>query len=404
MAIEQGGTADVLINPTGAATEAKQDTIILLHGFVSTDNSTSTLLAAAAAYTGTWEDVSVYDSVTVAVKTDQDGTFSIQFSPDGTNQDSTLTRYYRTGQIEAPHRFTVTRKFMRVVFTNTSAADQTYLRLQTIVGDKGELNAPSDSTLAQDFDATVVRPTDYNSEVALGRRQGATLWNKFGYNADIDIGTEVIASWGGTFVPMTTARTLSIVSTDVDDTDADTGAHGVVVYGVDENRESVTEVVMLTGTTPVVTTSTWLGVNRMALFRSGSSKVNEGTITATATTDATIQAQIPAGEGTSQQCIFFTQVNHQAITEWLTINTLKQSGANPVVTLKGWVYSAVSNSKYEVFRESIDSAVENHGILAPPLPFPIGERSCFWLEATTDKADTIVNARFSLIEVRDTDA
>jgi hypothetical protein len=373
-------------------------------GVIASGNSSDSPLTASSVFTGETEDVSAYDSIVVAVKTDQNGTFSVQFSTDGTNWDSTLTRYYRTDQIEAPHRFTITRKYARVVFTNTSASDQTYLRLQTTFGQKTYLNAPTDSTLPQDFDATVVRPTDFNSEVALGRRQGYTLWNKFGYNADIDIGTEVIASWGGTFTPMTTARTLSVVSTAGADDDGSTGANSVIIYGVDANRESQTVVVTMNGTTPVVTTETWLGVNRLSIYLSGSGQVNAGTITATATTDATIQGQIPAGEGTSQQCIFFTQPSHTALAQWLTVTSLRQSGANPVVTIKGWVYSAVSGSKYEVVRVALDTAVDNRAELIPPVPFPIGESSCFWLEGTTDRADTIINARFSLVEARDADA
>ena len=395
------------ISSEGASTQVILDSdgnVPTSSGKVSTLNSTTTLLTASSTFTGEWEDVGSYDSLTVAVKTDQDGTFTIQFSPDGVNQDSTLTRYYRTNQIEAPHRFTITRKYCRVVFTNTSASDQTYLRLQTIFGDKSELNAPTDSTLPQDFDAIVVRPTDYEYEVALGRRQGATLWNKFGYNNDVDIGTEVVASFGGTFVPMTTARTLSIVSTDATDDDGNTGANSLIVYGVDANRQAQTVVVTMNGTTPVVTTETWLGINRMAIYVSGTNKINAGTITATATTDATIQGQIPAGEGTTQQCIFFSQADHQGLMRWVTLNTLKQTGANPVVNVKGWVFSGVSNSKYEVFRQSLDTAVENTVELSPPLSFVLGEKSCFWLEATTDKADTIISARFSLIEVRDVDA
>lgn len=395
----------VAINP---ATEEKQDAIIANQTIntVSTANGTTSLLAAGATYTGTWEDVSRHPSMVLAVKTDQNGTYTIQFSPDGVNVDATITRYYRTNQIEVPHRFTVTRQYARVTFTNTSAVDQTYLRFQVLLCAQTDLNTPLDSTMSQDFDAIAVRPTDYKHEVALGRRQGATLWNKFGYNADIDIGTEVIASWGGTFTPMTTARTLSVVSTDADDNGVtpDTGANSVIIYGIDANREAQTVVVTLNGTTPVVTTETWLGVNRMAIYVSGTSKVNEGTITATATTDLTIQAQIPIGEGTSQQCIFFIQEGHQALAEWLTVTSLKQSGASPVVTVKAWVYSAISGSKYEVARISLDTAVENHVDLKPPVPFPITESSVFWLEGTTNKADTVVNARFSLIEVRDVDA
>lgn len=373
-------------------------------GTISSDNSYETAINASQTWTGTAEDVSAYDSVVVAVKTDQDGSFTVQFSVDGTNWDSTLTRYYRTSQIEAPHRFTITRQYMRVTFTNTSASNQTYFRLQTLLGTKASLNAPADSVLAQDFDATVVRPTDYRTEVALGRRQGATVWNKFGYNADIDVGTEVVASFGGTFTPMTTARTLSIVSTSTDDDDGGTGANNVVVYGVDANRRAQTVVVTMDGTTPVVTTETWLGVNRIAVGLAGTSLGNVGTITATATTDLTTQAQMPAGEGTTQQCIFFIQADHIALAEWLTVTTLRQASQNPRVTVKGWVFSAVSNAKYEVARIELDTAASNQVTLSPPIPFPIGEKSCFWLEATTDKADTIVSCRFSLIEHRDVDA
>jgi hypothetical protein len=372
---------------------------------VSTVNSTATLLNAAAVFTGTAEDVSKFDSIIVAVKTDQNGTLEVQFSNDGTNWDSTLTRYYRTAQIEAPHRFTITRKYIRVVFTNTSASNQTYLRLQTAFGSKTPLNAPSDSVLSQDFDAVVVRPTDYRTEVALGRRQGSTVWNKFGYNADADVGTEVVAVFGGTFTPMTTARTLSVVSTSANDAAAGTGTRTVTIYGIDANRVSQTVSVTLNGTTPVVTTETWLGVNRVAITESGSGLVNAGNITATATTDATTQAQILAGEGITQQCIFHVQADHTALAEWLTINVVRfGSGTEPKITVKGWVFSAVSNTKFEVMRQSIDVGIENHMELSPALPFAIGEKSVFWLEVTTDRADTVVSGRFSLIEHRDIDA
>jgi len=350
--------------------------------------------------------VSAYPSVVVAAMTDQDGTITVQFSPDGVNQDSTLTRYYRTSQIEAPHRFTVTRQFFRVTFTNTSASSQTYLRLQTLLGTRADLNAPMDSTLAQDFDATAVRPSNYNHEVALGQRQGKGTWNKFGFNAAISTTTEVIASWGGAFFPMTTARTLSIVSTDANDiTSTGTGARNVVVYGIDANREAQTVVVQMDGTTPVVTTETWLGVNRIAVGLSGSGHVNAGDITATATTDATIQGQIPAGLGTSQQCMFFTKPSHQALATWLAADVIRfGGGTEPVVTFKGWVYSAISNSIYEVVRFTIDASIEGHREMTPPEPFPIGEQSCFWLEATSTRVDTSVTGRFSLIESRDADA
>ena len=76
----------------------------------------------------------------------------------------------------------------------------------------------SGSTIETDSKAISTRPTDYHTEAALDRRSGVELWNKFGFNNDVDIGTEVVASWGGTFNPLTTATTLTIVSTSGDDT------------------------------------------------------------------------------------------------------------------------------------------------------------------------------------------
>lgn len=373
---------------------------------VSSLNSTDVVLTSGSTYTGTWEDVSAYSSMTVAVKTDQNGTFTIQFSTDGVNADSTLTRYYRTTQIEAPHRFTITRKYARVTFTNTASAHQTYIRLQVVYGEQGELNIPLDSNMAQDYDSTSVRPTEYKYETALGRRQGSTTWNKFGYNGDVDTGTnEVLAAFGGTFTILTSASTLTLVSSSANDTSAGTGARSVVIYGVDADRMSQTEVVTLNGVSNVVTTSTWLGINRVAIYLAGSLQVNEGNINITATTGGSVQAYLPAGKGTTQQCIFFTQDNHTFLADWLWLNAEKLGGgATPKVQFRGWVYSAVSNAKYEVFYTLVDTSVETEHQLSPSQPFVIGERSVFWIEVTTDTNNSICSGRFSGIEFRDVNA
>lgn len=374
-------------------------------GRVLSGNSSTTPLNSAGVFTGQWEDVSAYNSVTVAVKTDQNGYYTIQFSPDGTNADSTLTRYYRTTQIEPPHRFTITRRYMRVVFTNNSGSNQTYLRLQTMVGEKADLNIPVDATMPQDYDATATRPTNYNYEVALGRRQGASTWNKFGYNSDVDTGTEAIWSAGGTFTPLYTAEQLNIASTSTNDTNGGTGANSIVVYGVDSSWNHVAEVVTLNGTTTVQTTNSYFCINRMAIYLAGSGKANAGVITATAPSAATTQAQMPAGEGTTQQCIFGVGQNQQFLSDWLQFNVLKISGgASPRVTIKGWVYSAVSSAKYEVFRGAIDTGVENTVQITPSQPFVIGEKSILWFEATTNTDNTEVSLRFSGILIQDVDA
>ena len=372
---------------------------------VSVANSSDISLAAGDTFTGAWEDVSKYESIILSVKTDQNGIYRLELSSDKLTTESALTRYYRTNQIEPPHRFSRTRKFARVVFINTSVSNQTTFKLQTIFGSVVALNIPLDAAVAQDYDATVTRPTSFNYEVALGRRQGATTWNKFGYNTDVDIGTEVIAAFGGAYTRLTAASTFSVVSSSANDIlTSGTGAWNVIVYYVDSNWTAQTAIVPLNGTTPVVTTWKAIGINRVAVYNTGSGDVNAGNITITATTGGSIQAYLPATEGTTQQSIYFVQKDHQALIDWMTININKVSGSSPRVTIKCWVYSNVSSAKYLVFTSTIDAGVENNVDYKPSQPFVVGEKSVVWFEATTDVNNTTVSQRFSLIEFKDVDA
>jgi hypothetical protein len=380
------------------------------NSMLSSDNSSTAAINTGSNFTGQWEDVGTYNCVVVSVATDQNGYYEIQFSPDGTNVDSTLTRYYRTSQINVPHRFTITRRYFRVVFYNNSGTNQTYFRLQTIYGDKADLNIPVDATMSQDYDAISVRPTDFTTEVALNRRQGVSTWNKFGYNEDIDTadGDAVIASWGpstsGVFTFLTTGETIDIVSDNVADDDGSTGVNSIVVYGVDENWDEQTEVVTMDGTTTVTTSSQWIGINRIAIFLAGTGQTNAGTITISSTTSSAIMAEMPAGGGVTQQAIFYIPRNYQFLGTWLWFNALKSSGGgSPEVTFKGMVYSAVNNAIQEVYRDGTDTAVSEHLIVHPPEPFPIGEKSILWFTADTSANDTSVRCRFSGKLVRDVD-
>lgn len=367
--------------------------------YISTVNCTTTALGAGETFTGGGEMTHHPDAM-VTLKTDADATLYIDFSVDGGANWDTQIPIAIAADVGEFHTFVKGARHCRVRLVNGSDA-QTYLRLQTEFGTFRQPNQAGNAAIQLDADAASVRPSDYRYEVARGLRTGATLWNKFGYNADVDIGTEVVAEFGGTFTPLTSASTLSIVSTSDEDATGQTGASGVVVYGIDANRVSQTEVVTLTGTTPVVTTSTWLGINRISVYLAGSALGNVGKITATAVTGGATQATMPAGQGTTQQCIFFSQANHQCLMDSLLINADKiGAGTTPKVTFKGWVYSAVSNAKYEVFRHLIDTSAANHLALEPQDPFVLGEKSVFWLEATTNTDNSTVNARFSLIEVK----
>jgi len=370
---------------------------------ISALNSSITPLASGATFTGVWEDVTAFDSIVMAAITDQDGEYSVEFSPDGVNVDSSLTRFYKTADINPPHRFTITRRYVRVTFENTSASDQTFLRLQTMYGQKESLNAPLDGILSQDFDALPVRPSSHIDEVALGLRQNQSAWNKFGYNPDIDGPEETVWAVGGNFVRMASADTLDIYSSSANDTNGGTGVNSVIIYGVDADWNEQIEIVTMNGVTPVTTSNTWLGVNRMAIYLAGTGEVNAGNITAEATIAASAQAYMPVGEGVTQQCIFFVPDKTKFLAKWLFANVTKVSGGGgtPTITLKFIVYSAVNNAKQEVFRTIIDATVDNIIPVLPEVPFHIGEKSICYIQASSDTTNTSVSARFSGVLYRD---
>lgn len=245
-------------------------------------------------------------------------------------------------------------------------------------------------------------PANFHLEVAQGKVVNHTTWNKFGYNDDVDTGgEEVIASWGGTYTPPTTAETLTISSTSGNDiVTTGTGLNAIVITGIDASRAEQVEVVNMNGTTDVVTTSTWLGINRISPFLCGSSLTNEGTINITNTISGDTLGQMPVGETVSQQAIFHVQAGYTFLTTWLHINILKLSGGggNPEVTVRGYVFSPVANASIQVFKAKIDTARENTIDLAPAEPFPITESSVLYFTAETDTDNTSVDIRFSGIE------
>lgn len=368
--------------------------------YISTGNSTVTPLSGGATYTGTAEKTAHTDLL-VYCYSDVAGTLYVDLGVIEGNYRTSIPFSCAAGVSEF-HTVVKGYRWCRIRYVNGASAQATF-ELQTEFGVYRQPNKALNSALTGDDDAAAVRPTVFQYEAALGLRSGTTLWNKFGYNADVDTGTEVVAAFGGTFTPLAAASTLSIVSSSTADDVGSTGATGIVIYGVDANWASQIEVVSMDGVTPVVTTSTWLGINRISVYAAGSGKANAGTITVTAVTGGAVQATMPVGEGTSQQCIFFVRDNHQALLDFLFLNAEKLSGGGtPKVTFKCWVYSAVSNAKYEVFRYLVDTgAGAGYLSLSPRQPFVVGEKSAFWIEATTDSDNTSVAARFSLLEVAD---
>lgn len=404
-------TGSTRINVTGGNIDATLPADqAYIQSVTSSDNSSSTPINDGNNFTGTWEDIENYTSVVIAISTDQDGFYEIQFSSDGTNVDETLTRYYTAGNQNPPHIFAATRAYFRVIYYNNSGTNQTSFRLQSLLKNEStQANVPIDSTVAQDFDAVSVRPTSFTEEVALGRRDGVETWNKFGYNDVFGTTTEVIAEFGGAFNQLLSdAEFMDIVSTSANDTAAGTGVQQLVIFGVGgvnaSDRNPIVDVIAMNGTTPVSTNLRFWGINRMTIFQSGTSNSNEGVISATAATSLNTMASMPAGEGTTQQLIYYVPEGHQFLLNWLFLSVYRPNGS-PDITLTGKVYSEVVNSEFEIYRDTLNTGKnDTNRQFNPGEPLVIGETSVVWFEAIADNNNNAIRGRFSGKLFRDPDA
>jgi hypothetical protein len=223
--------------------------------------------------------------------------------------------------------------------------------------------------------------------------------NKFGFNNDIDTAAvEVIASQGGSIAIMTTAGTLDCVSSSTEDDTGGTGASLILISGVDENNLAITEYVTLDGVTPVTTTNSFLGVNRVVVITTGSNDANVGNITIDDTANAVgIQAYIPAGLSVTQQCIYHVPISRTFALEFINLSAIKISGGGgvPVANIKGWSYSRVTDTNYNVIDFEIDLSVENNVVIPYSNPIIFTGREVIYFTASTDINNTKISLRFS---------
>lgn len=227
-------TAESLPLPLGAATSSNQTSGVhktqivntdgkTVSNFISTFNSTDVKLNSAGTFTGTAEDVSAFDSLVFSCKTDQHGTILAEFSTDGTNWDSQLS-FELYANVNEVHRLTISKKYFRIVVTNDSASNQTFLRLQTLYGSHSSLTSALNSTIYDDADATTVRPLDFNLMVAEGLYYDRSNTIKDGYTPAMATGAVTQDLW--TEAGVYTGFVSSAASAELVIAGADTG----VVY------------------------------------------------------------------------------------------------------------------------------------------------------------------------------
>lgn len=242
----------------------------------------------------------------------------------------------------------------------------------------------------------------YKDNVAIGNYTGRSTVNKFGFNVDVDTGAnEIIASFGGAFDPktaiITTAQTLTITYNSTTDGAGTTGARILRIQHLDGDFNLAEDDHILGNDGSDVTSFTTLGINRVIVLTNGGAGWNVNDITLTATDDTTVQAQVPALDGVTQQILYHTPINHTLLMDylWLNVRRVTSGGQDVRYTWKVYSWSRVVTGRFEVFRldGTTRTSVTESFQLAEPFIFT--GREVIWYEITTSIDNTIVNGRFS---------
>lgn len=376
-------------------------------GVYSETNTTLIPLSAGEQFVGGWQDTHNVEAISVSVGTDVAGELTIQFSMDQSSIDLTQNRWVRPANPPHPYRFSVCHRYFRCIFTNTSPVDQTSLRIQTTMHTHIQnIVLACNQQISADCVGTIVRPTDFKYEVALSQRHHYVSAAMFGYNPDIDMNVEeTVWSYGGLYVPLSGPSTLSIVSSSALDTAAGTGARTISLTGVDAAFNQQIETVVLNGTTPVVTTTVWRGVNCTKVITAGTGATNAGTVTVSGSGGGPVISSIPLGAAACKQVVYYTRDEHRLLLDYITLNMMRTNGSDPArVTLKLYAKNLVTGVRTEVVTWRADVLRTHFLPIALSHPMVFGGKMLLELRALSDSNDVFVGAFMEFLEVADPDA
>lgn len=139
-------------------------------------------------------------------------------------------------------------------------------------------------------------------EIATGQYGGDFISiSKFGENDDVGTSYENVSEMGGGLTYFTTATNIEILSDNVNDTIAGTGARTMTVYSLDGNYNFQKESFSFNGTTPVAGTLPALRVWRAFIDTAGSGGINAGVVTIRGISAGPVQALIVNGTRQANQ-------------------------------------------------------------------------------------------------------
>ena len=300
------------------------------NGVVSVMNSTTTTIVADGNFTGGWEDISAYASISVISTTTANATLYTEFSVDGSTTSRSI-QSSASGTDQGIHSLIAVARYFRVRVTEDSSGSNTP-DLQTMYYKVGRIAQPTsrrEQSINRFSDVINTRAaSDFKLDVARGKL-GTTVSDvhKFGYNPDVASATEEdITFTGGTHVWLTAAAPLRIqAGGDANDGVSGTGALTVSIEGLDANFTVISETVTTAGTSASSATSaSFIRVTRAYVATVGTYTGANIADMVIETTGPVTLATIPAGRGQTKMATYTVPANTTAylsqVRAWVDSN------------------------------------------------------------------------------------
>lgn len=235
---------------------------------------------------------------------------------------------------------------------------------------------------------------------SLEQAEDQALWiRKFGRSGNLSANTtEDIWVQGGTrALPYTPGEKMTIVSTSAADTNGGTGANFVQISGLDTDYNLITDTIVMNGTTPVVSTSNFITVDRTRVVFCGTGLTNAGKITVTGQTSTNINSVVIANESISQQSHFTVPNGYTLFTLDVVLSMYRTSGTNAARggEIDQYVYVPAANTTYKTIRVGLSSSSPYK--TSPRLVANTPAKTTVWYKATADTNNTSVTSSVSYL-------
>lgn len=242
-------------------------------------------------------------------------------------------------------------------------------------------------------------PRDYYIEVTKGNIPGEALYPVLGRIA-ATAGGSTFEDWrslGGTMNKPTVAESLEIVSDDVNDTSAGTGARTVAVPTLDANYVRGTQIATMNGTTPVALTGTHIRPgNGAAVLTVGTNAANSniGNIKirkAGTATNPDVRMYIPATQGLSKDAHYTVPAGKTAYVLQATFFYPKDEDGISRNVITPLAAASLTGLDIPFYQFSFQFEVR--------APFPLAEKTDLFFKVATTNIGVELQSIYDMLEI-----